>query len=181
MSTTSTPPAPPPAAPPPPNRPTPPPSRGGRPHAPTAGSGSPLARLEHLAWRIPWPSRRLFLALAALAGASLVLSSVAAAAVAARNADTIEGAHTSGLDLARAATDFRTHLANADAAAAGTLIAGGLETDEQRAQYDDELLAASEALTDVGLAATPDDREAVNALSDGLVEYAGLVETARAN
>lgn len=116
-----------------------------------------------------------------LAGASLVLSSVAAAAVAARNADTIEGAHTSGLDLARAATDFRTHLANADAAAAGTLIAGGLETDEQRAQYDDELLAASEALTDVGLAATPDDREAVNALSDGLVEYAGLVETARAN
>lgn len=140
-----------------------------------------LSRLEHLAWRIRWPSRRLFLALAVLAGASLVLSSVAAAAVAARNADTIEDARTNGLDLARAATDFRTHLANADAAAAGTLISGGLETNEQRGQYDDELLAASEALTSAGLAATSDDREAVNALSDGLVEYAGLVETARAN
>ena len=116
-----------------------------------------------------------------LAGASLVLSSVAAAAVAARNADTIDGARTNGLDLAQAATDFRTHLANADAAAAGTLIAGGLETNEQRAQYDEELLAASEALTKVGLAATPDDEEAVNALSDGLVEYAGLVEAGRAN
>lgn len=116
-----------------------------------------------------------------LAGASLVLSSVAAAAVAARNADTIDGARTHGLDLARAATDFRTHLANADAAAAGTLIAGGLETDEQRAQYDTELFAASEALTAVGLAATDDDEDAVNTLSDGLIEYAGLVETGRAN
>ena len=116
-----------------------------------------------------------------LAGAALVLSSVAAAAVAARNADTIADARDNGLGMAQAATNFRTHLANADALAAGTLITGGLETTAQRADYDEQVLAASEALTQAGLAATDDDEELVNALSDGLVRYAGLVETSRAN
>jgi hypothetical protein len=119
--------------------------------------------------------------LATLAGAALILSSLAAATVASRNADTIAEARDHGLGMARATTDFRTHLASADALAAATLISGGLETTEQRAAYDTELLAASEALTDAGLAATDDDRESVNALSDGLVQYAGLVETSRAN
>ena len=116
-----------------------------------------------------------------LAGAALVLSSVAAAAVAARNADTIADARDNGLGMAQAATNFRTHLANADALAAGTLITGGLETTAQRAAYDEQVLLASEALTQAGLAATDDDEELVNALSDGLVRYAGLVETSRAN
>jgi hypothetical protein len=148
---------------------------------PATSAGSLLGRVERLAWRIPLPSRRLFLALAGLAGAALILSSLAAATIASRNANTIANARDNGLEIARATTDFRTHLANADALAAATLISGGLETTQQRAAYDEELLAASEALTDAGLAATDDDRASVNALSDGLVEYAGLVETSRAN
>ncbi len=116
-----------------------------------------------------------------LAGAALVLSSIAAAAVAARNADTIADARDHGLGMAQATTNFRTHLANADALAAGTLISGGLESTAQRARYDEQILAASDALTKAGLAATDSDEDAVNALSDGLVRYAGLVETSRAN
>jgi hypothetical protein len=181
LSTTT---SPPPAAPPPPPRPRPAgPGAIGAPGAagPARPSGSLLGRVERLAWRVPLPSRRLFLALATLAGAALVLSSLGAAAVAARNADTIRDARDHGLGVARASTDFRTHLANADAIAAATLISGGLEDTAKRADYDAEVLAASEALTDAGLAATEADKHAVNALSDGLVRYAGLVETSRAN
>src|SRR5690606_23876440 len=108
---------------------------------------------------------------------ALAVSGLAAGWVASRNAATIEDAREQGLDLAVAATEFRTRLAAADARAAGTLIAGGLESTESRRAYDDDLEAASQALVDAGLVATGDDRDDISAMSEGLVRYAGLVET----
>jgi hypothetical protein len=140
-----------------------------------------LERVEHTAWRVPLPTRRLILTLALVAAGALVASGLAAGWVAARNAETIADAREQGLDLATASSEFRTHLAAADARAAATLIAGGLEDPESRAAYDADLLAASRSLTDAGLVGTNADREDIRAMGDGLVRYAGLVETSRAN
>ena len=146
-----------------------------------APTGSLLDRVERTAWRVPLPTRRLFVTLALVAAGALALSGLAAGGVAARNADTIADAREQGLDLATAVTEFRTRLASADATAAGTLIAGGLESTESRAAYDEDILEASRALTQAGLVATDDDAEDIGILASGLVDYAGLVETSRAN
>ena len=149
------------------------------PAAPPAGSL--LDKVERTAWRVPLPTRQLFVILALVAAAALALSGLIAGWVANRNDHIIDDAREQGLDLATAVTDFRTNLAAADAAAAATLIAGGLESTESRAQYDTDLLEASRALTDAGLVARPEDREDIRAMANGLVTYAGLVETSRAN
>jgi hypothetical protein len=146
-----------------------------------ASAGSLLERVERAAWRVPLPTRRLFVTLALVAAAALALSGIAAGWVAARNASTIDDAREQGLELATSVTEFRTRLAAADARAAATLIAGGLEDPESRAEYDADILAASNALTGAGLVAREADREDISELSSGLVEYAGLVETSRAN
>jgi hypothetical protein len=146
-----------------------------------APAGGLLDRVERAAWRVPLPTRRLFVTLALVAAGALVVSGLAAGWVAARNAETIADAREQGLELATAATEYRTRLAAADARAAATLIAGGLEDPESRAAYDEDLLSASRALTDAGLVATDDDRADISAMGDGLVRYAGLVETSRAN
>jgi hypothetical protein len=146
-----------------------------------ASAGSLLDRVERTAWRVPLPTRRMFVTLALVAAAALALSGIAAGWVASRNSRTLDDAREQGLELATSVTDFRTLLARADARAATTLIAGGLEDTEERAQYDQDILEASRALTEAGLVARPADREDISALSSGLVEYAGLVETSRAN
>jgi len=146
-----------------------------------APAPSVLKGLEGAAWRIPLSTRRLFLAIAAGVVGAILASSLAAAWVASRNADTIADARSTGLDVARAATEFRTHLAAADAQAASTLLSGGLEAPDTRDVYVDNLAAASQALTDAALVATEDDREDIELLAAGLTRYAGLVETARAN
>jgi hypothetical protein len=146
-----------------------------------APAGNLLDRLERSAWAIPLPTRRLFGLLAWLTAGVLVAGSLAGAVVTTRNAATIDRARDQGLGIARSATTFRTELATADAVAAGTLIDGGLESPQSRASYDRHLLQASRALTNAGLVAADDDREDVTALADGLVRYAGLVESARAN
>jgi hypothetical protein len=140
-----------------------------------------LDRLERSAWAIPLPTRRLFILLAWLTAGVLAAGSLAGAAVTTRNAATVDRARDQGLGIARSATTFRTELATADAVAAGTLIDSGLESPESRAGYDRHLLRASRALTNAGLVAADADREDVAALADGLVRYAGLVESARAN
>ena len=149
------------------------------PAAPPAGSL--LDKVERTAWRVPLPTRQLFVTLALVAAAALAFSGLVAGWVANRNANIIDDAREQGLDLATAVTEFRTNLAAADAAAAATLIAAGLESTESRAQYDADLLEASRALTDAGLVARPEDREDIREMANGLVTYAGLVETSRAN
>jgi hypothetical protein len=146
-----------------------------------ASGGTMLERVERTAWRIPLPTRRLFITLAFVAAGALAATSLVAGWAASRNADTIANARDQGLGVARAATDFRTHLSNADALAAATLISGGLENPDSRAQYDREVLAASQALTDAALVGTDDDGDAIKDMGNGLVRYAGLVETSRAN
>ncbi|HET6949124.1 MAG TPA: hypothetical protein VFI47_02050 [Acidimicrobiales bacterium] len=144
-------------------------------------AGSLLDAVERVAWRVRLPTRRFFLVVALTAGGVLLAASVVGAAVTARNAGTIEHAREQGLGVARAATEFSTNLAAADAAAAGTLVAGGLETPVAREGYVTHLLEASSALTRAGLVGTGDDAEDIRELANGLVEYSGLVETARAN
>jgi len=147
----------------------------------TAPAGGLLERVERVAWQVPLPTRRLFQTLAFVAAAALAVSGLAAGWVASRNANTIDDAREQGLDLATAVTEYRTRLASADATAAATLIAGGLESTESRAQYDQDVLAASRALTSAGLVARVEDRGDIEAMANGLVQYAGLVETSRAN
>ena len=137
--------------------------------------------VERRAWGIPLPTRRLFLVLAWLTAGVLLAASLLGAWTVARNAATIDGARDHGFLIARSAADYRTNLAAADAIAARTLIAGGLESSQSRRDYTDALLGASSALTDAALVATDADRAEIETLADGLVRYSGLIETARAN
>ena len=105
--------------------------------------------------------------LALVAAIKLALSGLVAGWVANRNANTIDDAREQGLELATAVTEFRTNLAAADATAAATLIAGGLESTDSRAQYDTDLLQASRALTDAGLVARAEDRDDIRAMANG--------------
>jgi hypothetical protein len=147
----------------------------------TAPAGPLLGALEGRAWRIDMPTRRLFLVLAVATAVAIALSSLVSAWVVAGNSGTISDAREEGLGVARAATEFRTNLVAADAEAATTLIAGGLETPEARERYDDAVVLAGRALTQAALVAPGDDRDDIEDLADGLVRYAGLVEAARAN
>jgi hypothetical protein len=144
-------------------------------------AGGLLDRVERTAWRVPLPTRRLFVTLALLAAGALAVSGLAAGWVANRNARVIADAREHGLDLATAVTDFHTSLTAADARAAGTLISGGLEDRQSREDYDSDVQAASEALTAAGLVATDADGEDLADLTQGLADYAGLVEASRAN
>jgi hypothetical protein len=137
--------------------------------------------VERRAWGIPLPTRRLFLVMAWLTAGVLLAASLTGAWIVARNDATIDGARDHGFLIARSAAGYRTNLAAADAIAARTLIAGGLESSESRQQYTEALLGASSALTDAALVATDADRDEIETLADGLVRYSGLVETARAN
>lgn len=142
-----------------------------------------LEGLEGAAWRIPLPTRRLFIVVAVAVVVTILAASLAAAWVASRNADTVADARETGLELAQAATDLRISIAAADADAASTVLAGGTEAPEAEAGDSDvsHLASANQALTDAALVATDDDRDAVEALAARLTDYTGLVETAQAN
>jgi hypothetical protein len=146
-----------------------------------APAGGLLDRVERTAWRVPLPTRRLFVTLALVAAGALALSGLAAGWVANRNAQVIADARAEGLEFATAVTEFDAALTAADARAAGTLISGGLEDRTTRSLYDTDLQNASQALTDAGLVATEADREGLATLNEGLADYAGLVEASRAN
>lgn len=146
-----------------------------------AGSPGLADRLEALAWRIQQPSRRLFTITAAVVAAACVLAGLAGAQVAADRGSTLRTARRQGLTIATDATSFRTSLVEADTAASETLLAGGLESPTVRGGYETALLAASSALTHAAAVASDDDQATIGRLSSGLVAYAGLVESARAN
>jgi hypothetical protein len=81
------------------------------------------------------------------------------------------------------ARQVQTHLAEANAAAAAAVLAGGVENPDQRAIYEQSLSDAGAALESAASLAG-DDAEAhraLQALTSGLPRYAGLIETARAN
>ena len=148
------------------------------PAAPPAGSL--LGKVERTAWRVPLPTRQLFVTLALVAAAALALSGLVAGWVANRNANTIDDAREQGLDSPpRSPTSAPTWRRPTH---------GGGHPDRRRPRVHREPgavrpgpLEASRALTDAGLVARAEDREDIRAMANGLVTYAGVVETSRAN
>lgn len=76
--------------------------------------------------------------------------------------------------------DIQTALLSADATATNAFLVGGLEPSEQRATYEDAL-ARTSALIAEAAEAQPADRDALAALNQQVVTYAGTIEQARAN
>ena len=75
---------------------------------------------------------------------------------------------------------IQTNLLAADATATNAFLVGGLEPPAQRAAYD-EALTATGVLIAQAAEAQPADADALAALNQRVLEYAGLIEQARAN
>ena len=93
------------------------------------------------------------------------------------------------LTLSRSANDveqlvrvqtIETDLLVADANATNTFLVGGLESPQRRAAYDDALAEVA-GLVSQAAQAQPADADALAALNAHVLDYAGLVEAARAN
>jgi hypothetical protein len=75
---------------------------------------------------------------------------------------------------------IQTDLLVADANATNTFLVGGLESPQRRAAYDDALAEVA-GLVSQAAQAQPADADALAALNTHVLDYAGLVEAARAN
>jgi hypothetical protein len=75
----------------------------------------------------------------------------------------------------------RTNLVQADALATNAFLVGGLEQSEQRAQYEDGITTATAALTDAAAHSDTEDADELRRVNAAIVEYSGLIESARAN
>jgi len=75
---------------------------------------------------------------------------------------------------------IQTNLLTADATATNAFLVGGLEPAAQRAQYDSALTTTS-AMIAQAADAQPADAEALAALNQQVLAYAGAIEQARAN
>jgi hypothetical protein len=75
----------------------------------------------------------------------------------------------------------RTNLVQADALATNAFLLAGLEPSGQRERYEQSLAAATSALTDAAANSHRGDGDALRAVDQAIVRYAGLVESARAN
>jgi hypothetical protein len=90
-------------------------------------------------------------------------------------------------DLARATTiasqaqQIRAELSRADATAAVLFLAGGTEDPDRRADYEDAVAKAGQAVVAVSAVATGQARIDIETVQQGLQDYRALVETARAN
>jgi len=146
------------------------------------GSAPPvLRRLEALAWRIQLPTRRLLTITMSAVAVTCAVAGLAGAGLAADRNSALRTARRQGLAVAIDAVAFRTSLVEADTAASETLLAGGLESPTVRRGYEDALLRASSAATHAATMGAPEDQVSIARLSTGLVVYASLVESARAN
>jgi hypothetical protein len=115
---------------------------------------------------------------AAAVVACLVFGFGATGAVAARSS-AISDARNHAAQLVRV-QDIRSNLTQADAAATNAFLVGGLEPADQRASYTQGIAGATEAIADAAAGSTAD--AAVFATTNHLLaEYAGLIESARAN
>jgi hypothetical protein len=76
--------------------------------------------------------------------------------------------------------DVRNDLVVADATATNAFLVGGLEPPEQRARYDEAIVAASTGLATLA-GSNAADAEVLGQATAGLTVYTGLVEQARAN
>jgi len=75
---------------------------------------------------------------------------------------------------------IETNLLAADATATNAFLVGGLEPPAQRAAYDQAMTTTGELIAQAAQA-QPADADALAALNQRVLEYAGLIELARAN
>ena len=75
---------------------------------------------------------------------------------------------------------IETNLLAADATATNAFLVGGLEPPAQRAAYDQAMTTTGELIAQAAQA-QPADADALAALNQRVLEYAGLIEQARAN
>src|SRR5262249_53664527 len=109
-----------------------------------------------------------------------VLAGVAAVVGVEQRAGRVDQIRTESGPLTVSAQQLYRSLSDADATAAAALLSGGVEPADLRARYEQDIAAASDALTAAG-AARGADHEAVAQIAQALPVYTGLVETARTN
>jgi hypothetical protein len=108
----------------------------------------------------------------------LVLAALGGVAVSAR-ASALSSARADADQLVRVQT-IRTSLVQADANATNSFLVGGLGPPAQRAAYTGAVSAASEAIAQASARSTV-DASTLSKVNDQLTQYAGLIESARAN
>jgi hypothetical protein len=123
------------------------------------------------------PSRLRLLSLGAVVAG--VLTGLVGALVFATLAYSLARAEADTAQLVRV-QQIETNLLIADATATNAFLVGGLEPAAQRAQYDSALTTTG-ALIAQAAQAQPADGEALAALNQQVVAYAGAIEQARAN
>jgi hypothetical protein len=111
----------------------------------------------------------------------IIAGVVAAGAVGSRQRAT-RNAGLSAEPLLVGTQSIYTSLADADATASGTFLLGGIEPLDQRQHYLDQIKIATDQLADVTRRATSTNaRTAVQAVTNQIPVYTGLIESARAN
>ncbi|MCC6437577.1 MAG: hypothetical protein IT196_21285 [Acidimicrobiales bacterium] len=84
--------------------------------------------------------------------------------------------------LVVAGQELRAAIGRADAASVGAFLAGGVDQPEQRARYSAAMDDAAVALANAGRVADEEPtRQAIRDLGRLLIDYSGLIETARAD
>jgi hypothetical protein len=159
-------------------------TRAGRAHVASVVAFWPgtLARGRGLLERVNTTPGRLRLASIVLVAAlTLTWAAVMSVLVTRQSAARAVGEEAAPLLLAT--TELHAALADADATASRGFLEGGVESEQLRAQYEDDIDAAAEQLAAIGGHAdnSADVREAVNTIIAKLADYTARIETARAN
>lgn len=158
-----------------PARPVPAPVPVGAGPAVAAPLGEPPAQVARPAGSTPARLRRLRLVVVASGVVLAILGTTAMALLTLtlrQSANDVE-------QLVRVQT-IETDLLVADANATNTFLVGGLESPQRRAAYDNALAEVA-GLVSQAAQAQPADADALAALNAQVLDYAGLVEAARAN
>lgn len=137
--------------------------------------GSAPAEVARVVGSTPARLRRLRLVVVA---SGVVLAILGTAAMALLTL-TLRQAANNVEQLVRVQT-IETDLLVADANATNTFLVGGLESPQRRAAYDNALAEVA-GLVSQSAQAQPADADALAALNAHVLDYAGLVEAARAN
>jgi hypothetical protein len=145
------------------------------PAAPAAAAPTPTADAARAGMDTPRRLRLLSLGVVALG----VLTGLVGALVFSALAYSLGRAEADTDQLVRV-QQIQTNLLIADATATNAFLVGGLEPAAQRAQYDSALTTTG-ALIAQAARAQPADADALAALNQQVVAYAGAIEQARAN
>ncbi|HZA72347.1 MAG TPA: hypothetical protein VE476_05480 [Propionibacteriaceae bacterium] len=156
---------------------TPPPASAAPPATAVTPTISTSATPDATARRMDTPSRLRLLSLGVVVTG--VLTGVVGALVFSALAYSLARAEADTAQLVRV-QQIQTNLLIADATATNAFLIGGLAPPAQRAQYDAALTETS-ALIVQAAQAQPADADALAALNQQVVAYAGAIEQARAN